>query len=89
MNLDRIAQMRSLLNALQPTQMEIIDDSQQHIGHVGARAGGGHFGLRIVSAQFAGKPTLSRHRMVYSALGDMMKHDIHALNIAAYTPEEI
>lgn len=84
-----MAQMRKLLVALQPVQIDITDDSHKHVGHAGARAGGGHYGLRIVSPQFVGKPTLARHRMVYSALGDMMKHDIHALNIAAYTPEEI
>lgn len=89
MSPDRITQMRKLLAALQPVQIDITDDSHKHIGHAGAHAGGGHYGLRIVSAQFAGKPTLTRHRMIYSALEDMMKHDIHALNIAAYTPEEI
>jgi len=86
--MSRIEEMRSLLGALQPTQIEIIDDSHKHAGHEGARSGGGHYTLHIVSAQFAGKPTLARHRMIYSALGDMMKHDIHALNIKAYTPEE-
>jgi BolA protein len=77
------------LNAFQPTQIEIIDDSHKHAGHEGARSGGGHYTLHIVSAQFAGKSTLVRHRMIYSTLGEMMKHDIHALNIKAYTPEEL
>ena len=81
--------MRVLLAALQPTLIEIIDDSRQHVGHAGARDGGGHYRLRIVSAQFSGKSTLARHRMIYSALGEMMKHEIHALNIIACTPEEI
>jgi len=85
----RIEQMNSLLAALQPTKIEIVDDSHKHAGHVGARGGGGHYRLLIVSTQFASMPTLTRHRMVYSALGDMMKHEIHALAIAAYTPEEI
>lgn len=85
----RIEQMNTLLAALKPAKIEIVDDSHKHAGHVGARGGGGHYRLLIVSTQFAGKPTLARHRMVYSALGDMMKHDIHALAIAAYTPEEI
>lgn len=87
--MNRIDQMRNLLAALQPVQMEIIDDSHKHAGHEGARSGGGHYTLHIVSTQFAGKPTLARHRMIYSALGEMMKHDIHALNIQAYTPEEL
>ena len=81
--------MQERLAVLQPIQIEIKDDSHLHAGHVGARDGGGHYQLHIVSAQFAGKPTLTRHRMIYSALGDMMKQDIHALNISAFTPEEI
>lgn len=86
---NRIVQMTALLDALQPTKIEIIDDSHKHAGHAGARAGGGHYRLNIVSALFAGKPTVARHRMIYSALGEMMKHDIHALHITAFAPEEI
>lgn len=86
---NRIAQMAALLDTLQPTQIEIIDESHKHAGHAGAREGGGHYRLNIVSAQFAGKPTVARHRMIYSALGEMMKNDIHALHITACTPEEI
>ena len=86
--MNRIQKMHERLAALQPTQIDIKDDSHLHVGHVGARDGGGHYQLHIVSAQFAGKPTLTRHRMIYSALGDMMKQDIHALNISAFTPEE-
>ena len=85
--MSRMEKMRMLLNSLQPTQIEILDDSQQHVGHAGARDGGGHYRLKIVSAQFSGKATLARHRMIYSALGEMMKHEIHALNITACTPE--
>ncbi len=87
--MSRIEQMRTLLAVFEPEKMEIIDDSHKHAGHKGARSGGGHYTLHIVSAQFAGKPTLARHRMIYSALGEMMKHDIHALNIQAYTPQEL
>ncbi|RFC32706.1 MAG: transcriptional regulator, BolA protein family [Candidatus Nitrotoga sp. MKT] len=86
---NRIERMNTLLAALQPIKIEIADDSHKHAGHVGARGGGGHYRLLIVSTQFASKPTLTRHRMVYTALGDMMKHDIHALAIAAYAPEEL
>ena len=87
--MNRIEKMRALLAALQPAQIEITDDSHKHAGHAGARDGGGHYRLSIVSAQFVGKPTLARHRMIYSALAEMMKHDIHALHITACTPEEI
>ena len=86
--MSRIDQMRTMLATFQPTQIEIIDDSHKHAGHEGARSGGGHYTLHIVSTQFAGKPTLARHRMIYSAFGEMMKHDIHALIIMAYTPQE-
>ena len=87
--MSRIEKMRTLLAVLQPTQIDITDDSQKHAGHAGARDGGGHYQLTIVSAQFVGKPTLVRHRMIYSALGEMMKRDIHALNITTCTPEQL
>lgn len=87
--INRIDQMQALLAEYLPTQIEIVDDSHKHAGHEGARSGGGHYTLYIVSSRFAGKPTLARHRMIYSTLGEMMKRDIHALNITAYTPEEL
>jgi BolA protein len=81
--------MRERLTTLAPVAMEIIDDSHKHAGHAGARDGGGHYRLSIVSSAFAGKSTVARHRMIYSALGEMMRHDIHALNITAKTPDEL
>ena len=77
------------LAVLRPTVLEITDESHKHAGHAGARDGGGHYVLNIVSAQFAGKHTVTRHRMIYSALGEMMKREIHALTIQARTPDEI
>ena len=85
----RIASMQALLAALEPVSLDIVDESHKHAGHAGAKDGGGHFSLQITSVQFVGKNTLARHRMIYSALGEMMKHEIHALNIQAYTPDEI
>ena len=55
----------------------------------GARGGGGHFELIIVSPLFEGKSAQARHRMVHAALGDMLEREIHALSIKAYTPDEI
>jgi BolA protein len=81
--------MRQRLAALDPTLLDIVDESHKHAWHKGARDGGGHYRLHIVSAQFAGKNTMARHRMIYSALGEMMKREIHALNIQANTPDEI
>ena len=77
------------LAALKPDSLEIVDDSRAHAGHEGAKSGGGHYRLVIVSPEFAGKTTQLRHRMVYEALGPMMRHEIHALAIKAYAPGEI
>jgi len=85
----RITEMKSRLLALEPISLDIIDESHKHAGHAGARDGGGHYVLHIASAQFVGKNTVARHRMIYSALGEMMKHEIHALALLACTPDEI
>lgn len=80
--------MRQKLSTLSPTHIDIIDDSAKHAGHAGAAGGGGHYRLTLVSDQFKGMNTLTRHRTVYQALGDMMTEQIHALSISAFTPEE-
>jgi len=86
---DRVELIRRQLSAaLSPTELDIEDESHRHAGHAGARDGRGHFRLRIVSAAFAGKSALARHRAVYAALGDLMQTDIHALAIDARAPEE-
>lgn len=86
---DRVKMIRQRLTAaLAPGRLEIRDDSARHAGHPGARAGGGHFAVYIVSECFAGKSLLERHRAVYEAMGDAMRSDIHALSIQALTPEE-
>ena len=77
------------LTFLSPEKIEIIDESRKHIGHEGAKNGGGHFLLTIVSSNFYKKSTIERHRIIYDALGKMVGRDIHALSIKAYTPEEI
>ena len=80
--------MRARLAALDPVAIEINDDSALHAGHAGARSGGGHFRLTIVSPRFAGCRTMERHRLVYDALGPLMKREIHALSISAKSPDE-
>jgi BolA protein len=80
--------MRASLAVLEPTVIEIIDDSAKHAGHAGARDGGGHYRLSIVSPRFAGCRTMERHRLVYDALGPLMKREIHALGITAKAPDE-
>ena len=90
LNPQRVERIRALLvEALDPAAIEVVDDSHKHVGHAGARGGQGHFSVDIVSAAFAGKLPLARHRLVYAALGDMLQTDIHALAIRARTPEEV
>jgi len=80
---------RARLATLQPEHLELEDESERHRGHAGYRDGGGtHWRLTIVSRAFAGQPTVTRHRMVYQALGELMQHPIHALAIQARAPEE-
>ena len=89
LNPQRVERIRALLvEALDPAAIEVVDDSHKHVGHAGARGGQGHFSVDIVSAAFAGKLPLARHRLVYAALGGMMQTDIHALSIRARAPDE-
>ncbi|WP_293372909.1 BolA family transcriptional regulator [Nevskia sp.] len=78
---------RTLEAVLAPTRLDIEDDSHRHAGHVGAK-GGGHYRVYVVSAKFSGRTLIARHRMVYEALAEQMKGDIHALSIVAKSPEE-
>jgi BolA protein len=74
--------------ALDPEQLEIIDESAKHAGHAGAASGGGHFIVQVVSAAFEGKNLIQRHRLVYDAVDDIMHTEIHALSIQAKSPDE-
>lgn len=86
---DTLAQIRQRLASLAPLSVDIEDDSALHAGHEGAKGGGGHYRVRIVSGAFAGLRTVARHRLVYEALGEMMRSQIHALGIEALAPDEI
>ncbi len=78
----------SLRSHLTPSEFALTDESHLHRGHAGAQGGKGHFRVRLVSASFAGKTLLARHRLVYGALSELMETDIHALSIEALTPDE-
>ncbi|MDD3354884.1 BolA family protein [Zoogloea sp.] len=80
---------RLRLASLAPARLELVDESHLHAGHAGARSGGGHFRLLIVSDAFSGKKTLARQRLVFDALGELMRKEIHALSIQARTPDEV
>ncbi len=76
-----------LTQSLQPEILEIIDNSAAHAGHAGAKSGG-HYFVTIVSQAFEGKSLVQRHQLIYQALGDLMKQQIHALGINALSPSE-
>ncbi|KON79638.1 BolA family transcriptional regulator [Azoarcus sp. PA01] len=83
-----IDEIRERLAVLDPVSIEIDDDSALHAGHAGARSGGGHYRLTIVAECFQGKNTVARHRLVYDALGDLMRTRVHALAVRALTADE-
>ena len=79
--------LQRLNSALRPTAIDLVDDSEQHRGHGGYNpAGESHFTLRIESPAFAGKSRVERQRMVYAALGELMRERVHALSIRAAAP---
>jgi BolA protein len=86
---DRITRIRHALDAaLDPVELSVEDESHLHRGHAGAREGGGHFRVFIVSAAFESRSRIGRHRMVYDALADEMGGEIHALALTTLTPSE-
>ena len=83
------AEIKARLAGLEPQRLELVDESARHLGHAGARPEGeSHFRLRIVAEAFAGRSRLERQRMVYVALGDLLRTDVHALSITALSPAE-
>ena len=83
-----IDEIRNRLASLNPLSIEIEDESALHAGHAGAKGGGGHYRMTMVSDAFIGKNTVARHRLIYGALGELMRTRIHALAIRALTAEE-
>lgn len=78
-----------LAQSLQPTKLEIVNDSARHAGHMGDDGSGeSHFRVAIVSGVFTGKNRVERQRMVYDLLAEEMRGGIHALSIKAMTPDE-
>lgn len=80
-----------LRERLEPTALEVIDESHQHAGHVGANGTGfgTHFRVRISSHLFTNLSRVARHRLVYDSLQDFMDQGLHALAIEAQTPNPI
>lgn len=74
---------QQLRSMLQPTLLEVLDESAAHAGHAGANAQGfgSHFRVRIASPAFAGKSRVARHRLVYDSLQNFIDQGLHALAI--------
>lgn len=78
-----------LTEALDPTALDVIDESDRHAGHAGARKGGGtHYRVRIVSARFEHCTRVERHRLVYDLLAAEFADGLHALALVAKAPNE-
>lgn len=88
---------RTLRTALAPTSLQVIDESHKHAGHahmmdrpgIAETTGETHFKVKVVSAAFAGKSRIERHRTVNSLVADEMgPNKVHALSIEARAPGE-
>jgi BolA family transcriptional regulator, general stress-responsive regulator len=78
-----------LARAFSPTELQVVNDSHRHAGHHSSPGTGeSHFSVMVVSAAFAGKSRLERHRMVNAALAEELASGVHALAVSALTPEE-
>ncbi len=70
-----------LARHFEPSLLEVIDESHLHVGHVGAQDGRGHYKVRIASDTLNGLSRMAQHRRIYEVVGELMKTEIHALNI--------
>ena len=78
-----------LTAALDPTVLDVLDESDRHAGHAGAREGGGtHYRVRVVSAKFDRRSRVERHRLVYDLLTAEFADGLHALALVAKAPGE-
>ena len=77
---------RRLTELLQPTSLQVLDESAAHAGHAGADGSGAgtHFRVRIASPLFEGKARVARHRLVYDALQEFIDRGLHALAIETF-----
>ncbi len=78
-----------LMIALEPTRLDIVNESELHAGHRNSpNTGESHFRVLIVSPMFAGVSRIGRHRMVNDAIAEELKKGIHALALSTYAPGE-
>jgi BolA protein len=80
---------QKLRDAFAPLALEVVNDSHRHAGHAGAPGtGDSHFTIKVVSASFAGRSRIERHRMINSILAEELAGPVHALAIRALAPDE-
>jgi BolA protein len=80
----------TLMVALEPTRLDVINESHLHAGHASSPGTGeSHFRLLVVSQKFADRNRLERHRLVNDALGSLLRDRIHALAIKTFAPGEL
>jgi BolA protein len=78
-----------LTAALDPILLEVVDESDRHAGHAGAREGGGtHYRVKVVSTHFERQNRVERHRLVYGLLTAEFADGLHALALVAKAPGE-
>lgn len=78
-----------LIRVLQPTRLDVVNESHLHAGHrTSPGTGESHFRVLVVSQAFAGKSRIERHRLINDTLAAELKGKVHALAIKAYAPDE-
>ena len=88
MTTERVQTIEQILtNTFSPEYLLVKDQSHLHAGHAGAKGGGGHFDVTIRAAAFSGCSRIEAHKLIYTALGDLMSTEVHALSIKAGAPE--
>ena len=81
-NQERVSLIRErLVQAFSPGHLEVIDESDQHVGHAGHRGGGRHFAIVISAECFSQLNRVEAHRQIYALFADLMPDTIHALKI--------
>lgn len=77
-----------LVHGLEAVHVEVVDNSAGHADHLGAKDGGGHFAVVVVSKAFRGLSRIAAQKLVYETLAELMTEDIHALSMRTFTPEQ-
>jgi BolA protein len=78
----------ALRDRLAAMHVEVVDESHLHAGHAGARDGRGHFRALVVSPRFEGLSRVAAQRLVYEALAEELRTEIHALSLRTLSPAE-